>query len=250
MFCSFIDLGYIINHAMFQRNARCGYVLKPPPLRHPSNPEFGPEKWRKKGRVLNVTVISAQQLPRVKIKDGSGHEVLGSDRDKDGSEEGKDVKGSSVDPYVEVSLHIPEWTHCISPVLPLSLPSVHATTHTSQSNPPSSPKTQSQDPLRFATSQPKTLTHRTQIVKNNGFNPIWNEVIRIPFDCIPLPGMLELIFVRFVVKQEGLRDDAEPLAVCCVSLGEMQQGYRHLPLYDATLSQYLFSTLFVKIAVS
>ncbi len=245
-----VDLGYIINHAMFQRNARCGYVLKPPPLRHPSSPEYSPDKWRKKGRVLNVTVISAQQLPRVKIKDGSGHEVLDSDKDKDGYEEGKDIKdkGPSVDPYVEVSLHIPEWTHCVS--LP---PSTHASSHTSTSSPVSnstSSQPPSQEPLRFVTSQPKTLTCRTQIVKNNGFNPIWNDPIRIPFDCIPLPGMLELIFVRFVVKQEGLKDDAEPLAVCCVSLGEMQQGYRHLPLYDATLSQYLFSTLFVKISVS
>ncbi len=27
-------------------------------------------------------------------------------------------------------------------------------------------------------------------------------------------------------------------------------GYRHLPLHDAQLSQYLFSTLFVKVQVS
>jgi phosphatidylinositol phospholipase C delta len=27
------DLGYVINHAMFQRNGRCGYVLKPLALR-------------------------------------------------------------------------------------------------------------------------------------------------------------------------------------------------------------------------
>lgn len=29
-----IDLGYMINHAMFQRNGRSGYVLKPDALRN------------------------------------------------------------------------------------------------------------------------------------------------------------------------------------------------------------------------
>lgn len=28
------DLGYVLNHAMFQRNHRAGYVLKPLPLRN------------------------------------------------------------------------------------------------------------------------------------------------------------------------------------------------------------------------
>lgn len=28
-----VDLGQIMNFAMFQRNGRCGYVLKPEPLR-------------------------------------------------------------------------------------------------------------------------------------------------------------------------------------------------------------------------
>ena len=28
-----VDLGYMINHAMFQRNGRAGYVLKPLALR-------------------------------------------------------------------------------------------------------------------------------------------------------------------------------------------------------------------------
>jgi len=30
-----LDLGYMINHAMFQRNGRAGYVLKPLALRIP-----------------------------------------------------------------------------------------------------------------------------------------------------------------------------------------------------------------------
>lgn len=82
--------------------------------------------------------------------------------------------------------------------------------------------------------------------------------------------MKDLIFVRFAVKQEDKEDD-EPLAVYCSSLGSLNMGtsiarsqvflvlsthielsnigYRHLPLHDAQLSQYLFSTLFVKIGI-
>jgi phosphatidylinositol phospholipase C delta len=257
---------------MFQRNVRCGYVLKPPPLRNPLKDEFRPENWRKKSHLLTVTIISAQQLPRVKVKDGSGHEVLGVDKDvscedgKGDKEKEKDGGGkNSVDPYVEVSLHVPEWTHCISPGLP---------PHASASASPL-PQQEPELPLRFTTSKPKVHTSRTSGIKNNGFNPIWNHTLRIPFDCISQPGMMELIFVRFIVKHDSSggsgnatattttanattssgsgaykEDSAEPLALCCVSLGELQQGYRHLPLYDAMLSQYLFSTLFVKVVIS
>ncbi|KAF5345075.1 hypothetical protein D9756_011158 [Leucocoprinus leucothites] len=248
------DLGYVINHAMFQRNARCGYVLKPPPLRHLSKPEHNPEKWRKQRHQLNITIISAQQLPRVKVKDGSGHEVMSMEKDSKDRE--KDDEGKTVDPYVEVSLHVPEWTYCVSPSLPSS---------THPSPPTSSSASMPEPPLRFTTSSSKTHTARTRTIKNNGFNPIWNDTLQLSFDAPTQPGMLDLIFLRLLVKQEsggvgiggisggmsGLVDggNMETLAVCCVSLGEVREGYRHLPLYDATLSQYLFSTLFVKVGV-
>ncbi|KXN88956.1 1-phosphatidylinositol 4,5-bisphosphate phosphodiesterase eta-2 [Leucoagaricus sp. SymC.cos] len=234
------DLGYVINHAMFQRNARCGYVLKPPPLRHPSKPEHSPDKWRKKRHVLKITIISAQQLPRVKIKDGSGHEVL---------------EGRSVDSYVEVSLHVPEWTYCVSPTLLSTSTFVPSTSTISNTTRTPQPET----PLQFTTTSPEMHTLRTHTIKNNGFNPIWNQTLSIPFDAPTQPGMLDLIFLRLLVKQESSSSavgglgittpDQDTLAVCCVSLGEIREGYRHLPLYDAMLSQYLFSTLFVKVRV-
>ena len=60
--------------------------------------------------------------------------------------------------------------------------------------------------------------------------------------------MKDLVFIRFSIKQED-KDDNEPLAVYCMSLGSLNLGYRHLPLHDAQLPQYLFSMLFVKIDV-
>ncbi|TDL27827.1 PLC-like phosphodiesterase [Rickenella mellea] len=204
------DLGYMINHAMFQRNGRAGYVLKPLALRSPTKDLFS--KYSK--HVLDVTIISAQQLPRP--KDALGHEI---------------ILKSPIDPCVEVSIHIPDWTH--SPFVPASPPPIPPP-------PPSSP------PAAAAASTARVATYKTSVVKNNGFNPVWEETLSLPFDCVG--DMMDLIFVKFAVKDEKA-DDNEPLAVFCVSLGSIQQGYRHLPLHDSQLSQYLFSTLFVKISI-
>lgn len=68
----------------------------------------------------------------------------------------------------------------------------------------------------------RSVTYRTSAVKNNGFNPIWEEKIRIPFECVG--DMWDLVFVRFVVRQEDGKDDEDPLAVYCVSLGSLGHG--------------------------
>ncbi|KAF8581199.1 PLC-like phosphodiesterase [Ramaria rubella] len=197
------DLGYMINHAMFQRNGRAGYVLKPLALRTPDKTEL----VRRTDHYLDVTIISAQQLPRAKDKEG--REIL----DK-----------HIVDPFVEVSLLIPDWTH--SPFL--AVPGASPTY-----SPPTS-------------SAARTITYRTGVVRNNGFNPVWEEALSLPFDCVG--EMRDLIFVKFEVKEEE-GDEHAPLAVYCSSLGSLQEGFRHLPLHDQQLSQYLFSTLFVQIQV-
>jgi C2 domain. len=220
----------MINHAMFQCNGRSGYVLKPPALRMPQKNLLS----RRTNHFLDVTIISAQQLPRP--KDSSGREII----DK-----------SIIDPFIEVSIHVPDWSH--SPSLPDNVNAAGAAqplpTGVTAAN---------------ATSA-RTISYRTSVVKNNGFNPVWQEDLRIPFDCVG--DMKDLIFVRFAVKQADKEDD-EPLALYCASLGSLQHGqwwanwlvcmqfdpaiflgFRHLPLHDAQLSQYLFSTLFVQIDI-
>ncbi|OCB89387.1 PLC-like phosphodiesterase [Sanghuangporus baumii] len=229
------DLGYMINHSMFQRNGRAGYVLKPPALR-----DYNKELLAKRtNHVLDLTIISAQQLPR--RKDSEGREI---------------ITDSIVDPYVEVSIHVPDWAH--SPYRPDSptisvFPAEAPTTSASTSDitapaPPSSPPPSLPSPSPSSTSSTaRTTTVRTGVIKNNGFNPVWEEPLSLPFDCVG--EMFDLIFLRVAVRDE--RNDAsdEPLAVYCVSLGSLKQGYRHLPLHDAQLSQYLFSTLFVHVNV-
>ncbi|KAI0672187.1 1-phosphatidylinositol-4,5-bisphosphate phosphodiesterase 1 [Trametes maxima] len=202
------DLGYMINHAMFQRNGRAGYVLKPLALRNADKQMLA----KRTNHLLNISIISAQQLPRP--KDSQGREII----DK-----------SVIDPFVEVSIHIPDWTH--SPFLPDATADAYS--------PPTAGNAVS------ATSA-RTVTCRTGVVKNNGFNPVWEQEICLPFDLVG--DMKDLVFVRFSVKQEDKEDD-EPLAVYCASLGSLNLGYRHLPLHDGQLSQYLFSTLFVKIDI-
>ncbi|KAJ8701092.1 hypothetical protein PTI98_004055 [Pleurotus ostreatus] len=211
------DVGFMINHAMFQRNGRCGYVLKPLALRSAAHKHL---LSKRTNHYLDVTIISAQQLPRPK--------------------DGKTV----VDPYVEVSIHVPDWTH--QPFLPS--PQVKADGKQSKSaedlptySPPSGPT------ATMAT-RARKISSATSVVRHNGFNPVWEEQLRLPFDCVG--DMKELIFLKFAVKQEGKGgDDDEVLAVFCASLGSLQRGYRHIPLHDVQLSQFLFATLFVRIEI-
>ena len=159
---------------------------------------------------FDAQIISAQQLPRP--KDAHGREVL----DK-----------SVIDPFVEVSVHVPDWTQ--TPFIPPAASAAGVTyapatspPHSSHSSPPPAPP-----PAPAAASSSagattaRVVSYKTGVVKNNGFNPVWEEALSLPFDCVG--GMRELVFVRFAVREEG-EDEREPLAVHCVSLGSLQEG--------------------------
>jgi hypothetical protein len=74
---------------MFQRNGRSGYVLKPMALRQNSGKDL---LLKTTTHTFDITIISAQQLPH--RRDASGKEA----QDK-----------AIVDPYVEVTLYVPDW---------------------------------------------------------------------------------------------------------------------------------------------
>ncbi|KAL5639937.1 hypothetical protein ACGC1H_006485 [Rhizoctonia solani] len=176
-----IDLGNMMNQSMFMRNGRAGYLLKPEALRVKDKDLL----TKREEYVLDITIISAQQIPRK--RDENGREI---------------IKDGLADPLVEVSLHTP---------VPGS----------------------------------GTQTYRTTAVPGNGFNPIWEETVSIPFTCVA--DMWDLVFLRLAVMEDG--EDDEPLAVYCSPLGSLRKGYRHLPLHDLQFSQYLFSTLFVHVSL-
>lgn len=199
----FADIGYMINHAMFQRNGRIGYVLKPPALRQHAPKELL-DKWTL--HTFDVTIISAQQLPRP--LDSSGKEVIGK---------------NIIDPLVEVTLYIPDWP--IHPETKLkdkekanSKSKERGRSHERKDPTHTNPRASS----TAATSTPARISSaRTSVVKKNGFNPVWEDKLSLPFDCVG--DMFDLIFVKFAVKLEDKEAD-EPLAVYCASLGSLEQG--------------------------
>ena len=105
-------------------------------------------------------------------------------------------------------MHIPDWSH--SPFLPESAKAAGARY---------SPST---DATTTTVSSARTVSFRTPVVKNNGFNPVWREELCLPFDCVG--DMRELIFVEFVVRQDGQNEDHEPLGIYCTPLGCLEQG--------------------------
>ncbi|KAF2654604.1 1-phosphatidylinositol-4,5-bisphosphate phosphodiesterase 1 [Lophiostoma macrostomum CBS 122681] len=86
---------------------------------------------------------------------------------------------------------------------------------------------------------------RTHICPGNGYNPMWNDRIALTLTT-KFPS---LVFVRWSVwnSRDAQNIERAPLATFTAKLSSLQQGYRHLPLFDSNGEQYLFSTLFCKI---
>ncbi len=89
------------------------------------------------------------------------------------------------------------------------------------------------------------LRKRTCIVEGNGYNPEFGNEI----DMTVTTRYPSLVFVRWTVwnSLDGRTTNHAPLATFTAKLNSIQQGFRHLPLFDSNGEQYLFSTLFCKI---
>ncbi|KAL7268175.1 Phospholipase C [Rhizina undulata] len=88
---------------------------------------------------------------------------------------------------------------------------------------------------------------RTKVVRDDGFHPLFRE--KMSFSV--MTKFESLVFVRFSVYNADGSDsnDRTLIATYTAKLISLQQGYRHLPLYDLQGEQFLFSTIFVKINV-
>jgi hypothetical protein len=128
------DLPMLLNRAMFNDNAHCGYILKPLILLDNSL-RFDPLDARsmRTKKVIEIKVISGQRLPN-----------------------NKDIVKDISDPYVVVAVH----------------------------------------GVREDNAEARTRT-----VKDNGFNPVWNEKLDFVVNCP------ELAFVRFTVKDDDFGRD-------------------------------------------
>lgn len=88
---------------------------------------------------------------------------------------------------------------------------------------------------------------RTKIVQGNGYNPLFNDKFTVSLET-KFPS---LVFLRWTVwssvdgRSYGDRNGA--LASFTAKLESLQEGYRHLPLFDNKGEQFLFATLFCRI---
>ena len=90
---------------------------------------------------------------------------------------------------------------------------------------------------------------RTHVVHANGFNPIFNDSFKLSLET-KYPS---LVFVRWTVwnspdgRNFNTNPNTEPLATFTAKLSSLEQGYRHLRLYDHNGDQFNCAALFCRI---
>lgn len=92
------------------------------------------------------------------------------------------------------------------------------------------------------------LKRHTNVVRENGFNPVFDEKMKFSITT----KYPELVFIRWSVKFSTTgepNDRAGTMATFTSKLTSLKQGYRTLPLLDANGDRYLFSTLFCRVDV-
>ncbi|KAG6006562.1 hypothetical protein E4U21_006860 [Claviceps maximensis] len=95
------------------------------------------------------------------------------------------------------------------------------------------------------------LKFQTDIIRENGFNPMFANG---KFNFTITTKHPDLIFVRWSVKLSSYGEsynskESAAIATYTAKLKNLKQGYRTIPLHNHAGDQYLFSTLFCKIAV-
>jgi phosphatidylinositol phospholipase C delta len=150
---------------------------------------------------------------------------------------------SIIDPFVQVSVHIPDWVKPGSSSNGSSGSNGTASPNgnesrkkiTDQESLVSSPlvdidpnfiptpsSSDPNDPQLVLTRPARVIYNRTSVIKDNGFNPVWEESLSITFDVVG--DMKDLVFVRFTIKDEGDNEESRSIAVYCSSLGSLRQG--------------------------
>lgn len=92
------------------------------------------------------------------------------------------------------------------------------------------------------------LKRTTHVVRENGFNPVFDEKMKFSITT----KYPELVFIRWSVKFSTTgepSDKAPTMATFTAKLTSLKHGYRTLPLLDSNGDRYLFSTLFCRIEV-
>ena len=91
---------------------------------------------------------------------------------------------------------------------------------------------------------------RTQVMQSNGYNPEFNEKFKLSV----VTNYPSLVFIRWTVwnspdgRNANSDRNAVPLGMFTAKLSSLQQGYRHLPLFDHNGDQFIFASLFCHIS--
>lgn len=89
--------------------------------------------------------------------------------------------------------------------------------------------------------------HFTEIVKRNGYNPIWNEEKGVTFDDIAHPESAVVLFSVWDSDENGAEDF---IAAAAIPLDSMRSGYRSVSLFDANHTKcgaHAYASLFIHI---
>ncbi|KAK7063226.1 hypothetical protein SK128_007129 [Halocaridina rubra] len=84
----------------------------------------------------------------------------------------------------------------------------------------------------------------TKVVKNNGFNPVWNETLELN---IKVP---QVSLIYFSLRDESTYARDPVLGLCCVPFNSLAQGYRYVHFNDLGGKSLAPAALFVKIDIS
>ena len=72
------------------------------------------------------------------------------------------------------------------------------------------------------TTSARTLIQKTSMVKNNGFNPVWEDELSFMFECVG--DMKDLVFVKFAVKFGEKEEKEDAVGTYCASLASLAFG--------------------------
>ncbi|KAK0659565.1 1-phosphatidylinositol 4 [Lasiodiplodia hormozganensis] len=204
------DLGQQINDAMFAAgHDRTGYVLKPQELREPRKRELVNGDYKRTKQQKKLVKFSVHIISAQQLPRPSG---MKSD--------------ASINPYVEFEMYS---ANDKSRGAAIGEGGMDASARNGVSG--------IGVPLR----------KRTPIIEGNGYDPNFNALLSMSLET----RFPDLVFVRWTVwnsaDNKTVSSSNVPLATFTAKLSSLQQGYRHLPLYNANGDQFMFSTLFCNI---
>ncbi|XP_076043014.1 1-phosphatidylinositol 4,5-bisphosphate phosphodiesterase delta-4-like isoform X15 [Oratosquilla oratoria] len=84
---------------------------------------------------------------------------------------------------------------------------------------------------------------RTKTIKNNGFNPVFDEVLEVRI------GVPQVSLIYFTVRDESSYAKDPVLARACIPFSSLMPGYRHVHLTEITGKSLAPAAIFVHVAI-